>query len=245
VLSPVGLLPIAVGGFDIYRLLDGARKMELATGPGIKAENNPSLLYAAARNILFRKNYIIEILANYNPKLHYLTEWWKQLFGESEGKKHTGIFPAGADYTADLHSMGQYIQEGRRNIFETTVSVKDSHISLTIPNDPENSDKLNFLAGKSLQEVTRIAELATSLAHVEGGVPNIRIEMPVLDEYHIGELIYFFEKACGLSGYMMGINPFDQPGVEAYKNNMFALLGKPGYEEIAKKIQKAGITGKK
>ncbi len=187
-------------------------------------------LQTAIRNILYRKGYRIEILVNFNPKLHFFSEWWKQLYGESEGKEGKGIFPASVDFTSDLHSMGQYIQEGERKLFETVISIKSPDKSVVVPVDPENLDGLNFLAGKRIDEVNKMAELGTALAHVDGGVPNLQIEIPQLNEYYLGRLIYFFEIACGMSGYTLGVNPFDQPGVEAYKKNMFALLEKPGYE---------------
>ncbi|MDP4207341.1 MAG: glucose-6-phosphate isomerase [Bacteroidota bacterium] len=237
VLTPVGLLPIAVAGFDIRALVEGAKAMEKATAQNVPFEQNPSAIYAAARNALYKAGKTTEILASYNPKLVYFSEWWKQLYGESEGKESKGIFPASVTFTADLHSMGQYIQEGLRNIFETVISVNSVNYKVTIPNDPENLDTLNFLSGKRIDEVNKNAELGTMLAHVDGGVPNIRVEIPKINEYHLGELMYFFEKACGISGYILGVNPFDQPGVEAYKKNMFALLDKPGYEEESKKIK--------
>jgi glucose-6-phosphate isomerase len=237
VLTPVGLLPIAAAGFNIRDLVKGAVSMEKATAKNVSFENNPAAIYAAARNALYKTGKTTEILAGYNPKLVYLSEWWKQLYGESEGKENKGIFPASVTFTADLHSMGQYIQEGLRNIFETVVSVNTTHNKVTIPNDPANLDTLNFLSNKRIDEVNKMAELGTMLAHVDGGVPNIRIEIPKINEYHLGELLYFFEKACGMSGYTLGVNPFDQPGVEAYKKNMFALLEKPGYEEETKKIK--------
>jgi glucose-6-phosphate isomerase len=228
VLTPVGLLPIAVAGFDIAALVKGAADMAKITAE--KTVNNPAVGYAAIRNALYRKGKKIEVLVNYHPKLHYLTEWWKQLYGESEGKEHKGIFPAGVDFTSDLHSMGQYLQEGERSIFETMLSIGNENSRLEIPSDEQNLDQLNFVAGKRISECNRMAELGTLLAHVDGGVPVIRINIPQLDAYAVGGLLYFFEKACGISGYMLGVNPFDQPGVEAYKKNMFALLGKPGYD---------------
>ncbi len=237
VLTPVGLLPIAVAGFDIKKLVAGARDMEKATDSSVAYEENPSAVYAAARNILYREGKSTEILINFCPKLHYFTEWWKQLYGESEGKDGKGIFPAGCDFTTDLHSMGQWIQEGQRIIFETGVTVTTPNEKVVIPEDAENLDGLNFLAGKRVDEVNKMAELGTLLAHTDGGVPNIKVEIPQLDEYNLGQLIYFFEKACGISGYVLGVNPFNQPGVEAYKKNMFALLGKPGYEEASKAIK--------
>ncbi len=237
VLTPVGLLPIAIAGFDIRQLLQGAIDMQKATGPDVPFEENPAALYAATRNELYKTGKTTEILAAYHPKLLYITEWWKQLYGESEGKENKGIFPAGVTYTADLHSMGQYIQEGLRNIFETVISVERTAHKLRIPDDPSNLDTLNFLSGKRIDEVNKPAELGTMLAHVDGGVPNIRIEIPAVNEYNLGKLLYFFEIACGISGYLLGVNPFDQPGVEAYKKNMFALLDKPGYEEESKKVK--------
>lgn len=236
VLTPVGLLPIAIAGFDIRQLVKGAADMEGLTTSGVKFEDNPAATYAAVRNALYRSGKKIEILVNFQPKLHYLSEWWKQLYGESEGKENKGIFPASVDFSTDLHSMGQWIQEGERTIFETVISVDKVQHSVLVPSDDENLDGLNFLAGKHVDEVNKMAELGTQLAHVDGGVPNIRITIPQLNEYWIGQLIYMFEKGCGISGYVLGVNPFNQPGVEAYKKNMFALLGKPGYEEESKKI---------
>ena len=236
VLTPVGLLPIAVAGFDIRQLVKGAADMESLTTSSVKMEENPAATYAAVRNALYRSGKKIEILVNFQPKLHYLSEWWKQLYGESEGKENKGIFPASVDFSTDLHSMGQWIQEGERTIFETVISVDKVQHSVLVPSDEENLDGLNFLAGKHVDEVNKMAELGTQLAHVDGGVPNIRITVPQLNEYWIGQLIYMFEKGCGISGYVLGVNPFNQPGVEAYKKNMFALLGKPGYEEESKKI---------
>ena len=236
VLTPVGLLPIAVAGFDIRQLVKGAADMEGLTTSSVKIEDNPAATYAAVRNALYRSGKKIEILVNFQPKLHYLSEWWKQLYGESEGKDNKGIFPASVDFSTDLHSMGQWIQEGERTIFETVISVDKVQHSVLVPKDEENLDGLNFLAGKHVDQVNKMAELGTQLAHVDGGVPNIRITVPELNEYWIGQLIYMFEKGCGISGYVLGVNPFNQPGVEAYKKNMFALLGKPGYEEESKKI---------
>ena len=236
VLTPVGLLPIAIAGFDIRQLVKGAADMEGLTTSSAKIEDNPAATYAAVRNALYRSGKKIEILVNFQPKLHYLSEWWKQLYGESEGKENKGIFPASVDFSTDLHSMGQWIQEGERTIFETVISVDKVQHSVLVPSDEENLDGLNFLAGKHVDEVNKMAELGTQLAHVDGGVPNIRITVPELNEYWIGQLIYMFEKGCGISGYVLGVNPFNQPGVEAYKKNMFALLGKPGYEEESKKI---------
>lgn len=230
VLTPVGLVPIAIAGFDIRELVRGAMDMETESEPGVPFGKNLPAQYAAVRNELYRNGRKVEILVNYNPKLHFFSEWWKQLYGESEGKEGKGIFPASVDFTSDLHSMGQYIQEGERILFETVVSVKQPDRSVIVPADPENLDGLNFLAGKQVNEVNKMAELGTALAHIDGGVPNMLIEIPRLNEYYLGQLVYFFEKACGLSGYTLGVNPFDQPGVEAYKKNMFALLEKPGYE---------------
>ncbi|MDE5752395.1 MAG: glucose-6-phosphate isomerase [Duncaniella sp.] len=229
VLTPVGLLPIAVAGYDIRALIDGAAEMEKATSaPG---ENNPSYLYALTRNALYAAGKKIEILVNYNPKLHFFGEWWKQLYGESEGKDNKGIFPAAVDFSTDLHSMGQWIQEGERTIFETVISVAEQQHEKLIPSDEANLDGLNYIAGKHIDEVNKMAELGTRIAHVDGGVPNIHITLPALREKYLGQLIYFFEKACGISGYLLEVNPFNQPGVEAYKRNMFALLAKPGYEK--------------
>ncbi|SJL22729.1 glucose-6-phosphate isomerase [Porphyromonas gingivalis] len=230
VLTPVGLLPVAVAGFDIRRLVRGAADMQAMTASDIPFSDNPALRYAAARNALYAEGKKIEILANFHPKMRYIGEWWKQLFGESEGKEEKGIFTATVDLTTDLHSMGQWMQEGERTIFETVISVENQDTCLTIPSDSADLDGLNFLAGKRVDEVNKMAELGTRLAHVDGGVPNIRIILPQLDAYYIGQLFYFFEKAVGVSGYMLGVNPFDQPGVEGYKNNMFALLNKLGYE---------------
>lgn len=237
VLTPVGLLPIAVAGYDIAALVKGAADMESATGLDVAFDENPAEKYAATRNALYRDGKKIEILVNYHPKLHYFGEWWKQLYGESEGKDHKGIFPAAVDFTTDLHSMGQWIQEGERTIFETVISVEQPNKTMTIPTDPENLDGLNFLAGKHVDEVNKMAELGTMLAHVDGGVPNMKVSIEKIDEYNLGQLIYFFERSCGISGYLLKVNPFDQPGVEAYKKNMFALLEKPGYEEDTKAIK--------
>lgn len=237
VLSPVGLLPIAVAGLDLNQLLAGARKMEEVCGLNTPFAENPAAIYAATRNELYRNGKKIEILANYQPKLHFFAEWWKQLFGESEGKENKGIFNAAVDFSTDLHSMGQWIQEGERTIFETVISIKQASKKVVVPTDNDNLDGLNFLAGKRVDEVNKMAELGTMLAHVDGGVPNMKIEVPELNEYYIGQLIYFFEKACGISGYLLGVNPFDQPGVEAYKKNMFALLEKPGFEAETKAIK--------
>jgi len=229
VLTPVGLLPIAFAGFNIRQLVAGAVNMEKETSHEVKFENNKAEMYAAARNALYNSGKQIEILVNYNPKLHFIAEWWKQLYGESEGKENKGTFPASVDFSSDLHSMGQYIQEGIRNLYETVISVEKVNNKQVIEKDADDLDGLNYLAGKRVDEVNKMAELGTQLAHIEGGVPNIKIEISEISEYTIGELLYFFEKACGISGAILDVNPFDQPGVEAYKNNMFALLGKKGY----------------
>lgn len=229
VLTAVGLLPIAVAGLDIDQMMAGAAAAadrysndELAV--------NESYQYAAVRNALYRKGKTIELLANFEPSLHYVAEWWKQLFGESEGKDQKGLYPASVDFTTDLHSMGQYVQEGRRDLIETVLAVKKPRVDWIIQEDKDNLDGLNFLAGMSMDEVNKSAAQGTRLAHVDGGVPNLIVELDELSEYTYGEMVYFFEKACGMSGLLLGVNPFDQPGVEAYKSNMFALLGKPGYE---------------
>ncbi len=237
VLTPVGLLPLAVAGVDIRALVQGACDMEKATAADVPYEENLAAIYAAVRNLLYAEGKKVEILASYEPKLQYIAEWWKQLYGESEGKEGKGIFPASVTLTADLHSMGQYIQEGERHLFETVISVKEPAHKVVIEADAENLDGLNFMAGKRISEVNRMAELGVQLAHVDGGVPNLRLEIERIDAYTIGALIYFFEKGCGISGYILGVNPFDQPGVEAYKKNMFALLDKPGYEEASKAIK--------
>ena len=229
VLTPVGLLPIACAGFSIKELVAGAQDMEKT--PALAAE------YAATRYALYAEGKKIEILANYQPKLHFIAEWWKQLYGESEGKDNKGIYPASVDLTTDLHSMGQWIQEGERTIFETVISVENAEHKLLFPSDEENLDGLNFLAGKRVDEVNKMAELGTQLAHVDGGVPNIRISIDRVDAYNLGQLIYFFELGCGLYCQLLGVNAFNQPGVEAYKKNMFALLGKPGYEKETEAIK--------
>ena len=238
VLTPVGLLPIAVAGFDVKQLVAGAVEMEKACGKDVAFEENPAAIYAATRQALYTQaGKKIEIVCNFQPKLHYFAEWWKQLYGESEGKDQKGIFPAACDFTTDLHSMGQWIQEGERSIFETVISVETPNEKLLFPHDDENLDGLNFLEGKRIDEVNKMAELGTRLAHVDGGVPNILVNVPELNAYYLGQLIYFFEKACGISGLLEEVNPFNQPGVEAYKKNMFALLNKPGYEAESKAIQ--------
>ncbi len=236
VLTPVGLMPLAAAGVNVSELVRGARDMEEATGVNVPYEQNIAAQYAAARNALYRKGYKIEILASYEPRLQYISEWWKQLYGESEGKDGKGIYPASVTYTADLHSMGQYIQQGERLMFETVISVAKPAHEVMIEHDAENLDGLNYLEGKRMDEVNKMAELGVVLAHVDGGVPNIKIEIPEISEYWIGALLYMFEKACGISGYLLGVNPFDQPGVEAYKKNMFALLRKPGYEAESEAI---------
>ena len=238
VLTPVGLLPIAVAGFDVKQLVAGAADMEKACGKDVTFEENPAAIYAATRQALYTQaGKKIEIVCNFQPKLHYFAEWWKQLYGESEGKDQKGIFPAACDFTTDLHSMGQWIQQGERSIFETVISVETPNEKLLFPHDDENLDGLNFLEGKRVDEVNKMAELGTRLAHVDGGVPNILVNVPELNAYYLGQLIYFFEKACGISGLLEEVNPFNQPGVEAYKKNMFALLNKPGYEAESKAIQ--------
>ena len=238
VLTPVGLLPIAVAGFDVKQLVAGAADMEKACGKDVAFDENPAAIYAATRQALYTQaGKKIEIVCNFQPKLHYFAEWWKQLYGESEGKDQKGIFPAACDFTTDLHSMGQWIQEGERSIFETVISVETPNEKLLFPHDDENLDGLNFLEGKRVDEVNKMAELGTRLAHVDGGVPNILVNVPELNAYYLGQLIYFFEKACGISGLLEEVNPFNQPGVEAFKKNMFALLNKPGYEAESKAIQ--------
>ena len=237
VLTPVGLLPLAVGGVDIEKLVAGAQAMEAATAEGVAFENNLAAQYAATRYSLYNGGKKIEILGSYEPKLQNINEWWKQLYGESEGKENKGIFPASVTFTADLHSMGQYIQEGERTLFETIISVEKPAHEVKVEADEANLDGLNFLAGKRLHEINKMAELGVQLAHIDGGIPNILIQIPAIEEEAIGALLYFFEKACGISGYMIEVNPFNQPGVEAYKKNMFALLDKPGYEEESKAIK--------
>jgi glucose-6-phosphate isomerase len=237
VLTPVGLLPIAISGLDIRMIVKGARVMEELTRNNKNAASNPSLMYAATRNLILQSGKSIEIMVGFTPKLHFMLEWWKQLFGESEGKDGKGIFPASVDMTTDLHSLGQYIQDGQRILFETMISVKNPFKTLTIPKENDDSDQLNYLAGKRLSEVNHNAETGTSLAHNDGNVPIITINIPVLDEFYTGQMIFFFEMACAISGYILDVNPFDQPGVEAYKKNMFALLNKPGFEEAGKKLK--------
>lgn len=237
VFTPVGLIPLAICGVDIRQLVEGAREMSRICSPDTPFEENPAALYAATRNALYRSGKKVEILVNYQNKLHYVSEWWKQLYGESEGKEGLGIFPASVDNSSDLHSMGQYIQEGERMLFETVISVENSDFQVHVPDDAANLDQLNYLAGKNIDHVNKMAELGTILAHLDGGVPNLRISLPRLSAFYLGQLLYFFENACGISGYMLGINPFNQPGVEAYKKNMFALLEKPGFEEESARIK--------
>ncbi len=235
VLTAVGLLPIATAGLDIDKMMAGAAgAVDKYSNPNL-AENQ-SYQYAAVRNALYRKGKSIELLVNFEPSLHYVSEWWKQLFGESEGKDQKGLYPASVDFSTDLHSMGQYVQEGRRDLIETVVTVKEPKLDVTLGEEASNLDGLNYLAGKTMDYVNKNAAQGTVLAHVDGGVPNLSVELDRLDEFTFGEMVYFFEKACGISGLLMGVNPFDQPGVEAYKTNMFALLGKPGYEEERAKL---------
>ena len=237
VFTPVGLIPLAICGVDIRELVSGALEMSKRCDPSIPFEENPAALYACTRNALYRSGKKIELLVNYHNKLHYVSEWWKQLYGESEGKEGLGIFPAAVDNSTDLHSMGQYIQEGERTLFETVISVEQADHQISIPGDADNLDQLNYLEGKNIDHVNKMAELGTILAHLDGGVPNIRISLPALNARWLGQLLYFFENACGISGYMLGINPFNQPGVEAYKRNMFALLEKPGFEKETASIK--------
>ena len=237
VLTAVGLLPIAVSGADIDKLMEGARAGR-ETALNAPFEENDSLKYAAIRNILLRKGKEIEILANYEPSVHYVSEWWKQLYGESEGKDQKGIFPASVDLTTDLHSMGQFIQDGSRNMFETVINIETSREELVLQEEPVDLDGLNYLAGKSVDFVNKSAMNGTILAHTDGQVPNLMVKVPEVNEFYLGELFYFFEFACGVSGYLLGVNPFNQPGVESYKKNMFALLGKPGYEAQREELLK-------
>lgn len=237
VLTPVGLLPIAVAGIDIDKLMEGAKDGR-EEYQNEDFESNIAYQYAIVRNILYRKGKQIEILANYEPSLHFISEWWKQLYGESEGKDQKGIFPASVDFSTDLHSLGQYVQDGSRILFETILNVEKPKLDITLEAEETDLDGLNYLAGKTMSFVNNNAFKGTLLAHVDGGVPNLVITIPEINEYYIGKLLYFFEKACGISGYLLGVNPFDQPGVEAYKKNMFALLGKPGYEELRNELQK-------
>ena len=237
VLTAVGLLPIAAAGIDIDDLMAGA-KDAMNDFANKNMDENQALQYAAVRNILHRKGKDLELMVNYEPRVHYLAEWWKQLFGESEGKEGKGLYPTSADFSADLHSLGQYIQQGQRLFFETVVSIGKPEVEFVIESDNENLDGLNFIAGKTLDYVNKKATDGVILAHVDGNVPNLGINIPEVTPYHLGYTFYFFEKACGVSGYLLGVNPFDQPGVEAYKKNMFALLGKPGYEEAGKELEK-------
>lgn len=237
VLTPVGLLPIAVAGFDIRKLVEGARAMKEVVTKSATIDDNPAFKYVAARNALYRAGKPVEIMVNYQPSLMYITEWWKQLYGESEGKQNRGIFPAGVSFTTDLHSMGQYVQEGLRILFETVLSIENPQKNLTVPYEDDDADGLNFIAGKRLYQVNKEAERGTLLAHMDGGVPNILITLPHLNEHTLGQLIYFYEFGCALSGYVLDVNPFDQPGVEAYKKNMFALLGKPGFEKQSEELR--------
>ena len=236
VLTAVGLLPIAAAGIDIDELMRGAKEA-MVDYSGNKLEENQVLQYAAIRNILHKKGKFLEVMVNYEPRIHYFAEWWKQLFGESEGKDGKGLYPSSADFSADLHSLGQYIQEGRRLFFETVVSIGKPEVEYKIELDEDDLDGLNFVAGKTLDYVNKKATDGVILAHIDGGVPNLTVNIPESTPYHLGYAFYFFEKACGVSGYLLGVNPFDQPGVEAYKKNMFALLGKPGYEEEGKKLE--------
>ena len=237
VLTPVGILPIVLGGFDIRAMLKGAAEMEAACA--VASEENPAVQYAAMRNLLYAEyGKKIEMLVSFNPKFQYLGEWWKQLYGESEGKDGKGIFPASVLFTTDLHSMGQYIQDGERMLMETVVTVEKASRSVIIESDEQNLDGLNFLAGKHVEECNAMAELGTKLAHIDGGVPQLGVTVEKIDEYNLGQLFYFFEKACGISAYILGVNPFNQPGVEAYKKNMFALLNKPGYEAQGEELRK-------
>ena len=237
VLTAVGLLPIAVAGIDIDQMMKGAKDgQEEYSNPNLS--ENICYQYAAVRNALYRKGKSVEMMINFEPALHYFAEWWKQLYGESEGKDGKGIFPAAADFSTDLHSMGQYIQDGQRMLFETALLVDEPSRDFEITATEDNLDGLNFLAGKTIDYVNNMAALGTNLAHIDGGVPNLIVRLSKLDAYNFGKLVYFFEKACGISGYMLGVNPFDQPGVEAYKKNMFALLGKPGYEKEKEELEK-------
>ena len=238
VLTPVGLLPIAVAGFDIEQLVAGAADMEKACGADVPFAENPAAIYAATRNELYRNGKKIEILVNFCPKLHYVSEWWKQLYGESEGKDNKGIFPASVDFSTDLHSMGQFIQDGARIMFETVINVETPQCEITIEEEPVDLDGLNYLAGKTMDFVNKSAMNGTILAHTDGNVPNLMVKVPEQNEFYLGELFYFFEFACGVSGYLLGVNPFNQPGVESYERNMFALLGKPGYEKEREELLK-------
>ncbi len=237
VLTPVGLLPLALAGFDIDAFASGMRDMALSIRDGNDTDTNIAVAYAAARNTLYHKGYTTEILISYEPSLVFLAEWWKQLYGESEGKESKGIFPSSVTFTTDLHSMGQYIQQGERKLFETVIHVTEPHHRLVVPGASDDSDGIGFIAGKTLSEVNHKAEAGTRIAHIEGGVPVITISIGRIDEYNLGQLMYFFELACAISGYTLGVNPFDQPGVESYKKNMFALLGKPGFEAERERLE--------
>jgi glucose-6-phosphate isomerase len=237
VLTPVGLLPLALAGYDIDAFARGMLDMALSAREGNDTPENIAVTYAAARNTLYEKGYSTEILISYEPSLVFLAEWWKQLYGESEGKESKGIFPASVTFTTDLHSMGQYIQQGERKLFETVIHVKESHSKLIVPGASDDSDGIGFIAGRRMTEVNHKAEAGTRIAHIEGGVPVIVISMERIDEYNLGQLMYFFELACAVSGYVLGVNPFDQPGVESYKKNMFALLGKPGFEAERERLE--------
>ena len=237
VLTAVGLLPIAVSGADIDKLMEGAAAAR-KTALEAEYEKNPALLYAAVRNILLRKGKQIEVVANYEPSLHYVSEWWKQLYGESEGKDQKGIFPAAVDLTTDLHSMGQFIQDGARILFETVLNVEESEAEIVLQKEEKDTDGMNYLAGQTVDFVNKSAMNGTVLAHTDGNVPNLMVRIPRQDAYSLGQLFYFFEFACGISGYLLGVNPFNQPGVESYKKNMFALLGKPGYEDAREALLK-------
>ncbi|MGB4654072.1 MAG: glucose-6-phosphate isomerase [Bacteroidales bacterium] len=237
VLTPVGLLPVAIAELDIRKLLHGAKQMQKACTNNADFIDHPVIEYVAVRNILYRLGKQIEILVSYNPEMRYFVEWWKQLFGESEGKQGEGIYPAGVDFTTDLHSLGQYIQDGQRIIFETIIDVENPKSKVYIPSDEDNLDNMDFVSGKNLNDINKMAMLGSLYAHIDGGVPVVRVVLPELNEETMGELIYFFEFACGVSGYVLGVNPFDQPGVEAYKRNMYALLDKPGYEEEGMRLR--------
>ncbi len=237
VLTPVGLLPIAISGFDIRELINGAREMQQYLLGNNEFAKNPAANYAIARNILYQQGFTNEILVNYHPKLSYMSEWWKQLYGESEGKEGKGIFPASVNFTTDLHSMGQYIQDGKRNLFETLLLIDRPQHSPIISKEKTDFDQLNYLAGQLVEDINKIAAQGTMLAHIDGGVPQLQIRLPELNAFYLGQLIYFFELACGISAYLLDVNPFDQPGVEAYKRNMFALLGKPGFEEEGARLK--------
>lgn len=231
VLTPVGLLPIAVAGFDIQKLIEGAKKMHSISRESCSIESNPAALYAVSRNVLYNRGFKTEVMVSFNPKMHYFSEWWKQLYGESEGKNGKGIFPASVSFTTDLHSMGQYIQDGQRNLFETVLTIEKANKEIKIPFEDQDLDGLNYLTDKNVEFVNKMAEKGTVLAHNDGGVPVLQLMVPELNEFFIGQLIYFYELACAYSALILGVNPFDQPGVEAYKKNMFILLGKPGFSD--------------